>query len=281
MTEFTDITERRYIMMKKRFATLLTASMLTAAMAATTLADPGTEQLPQMSETQQMPQAPSGEDIQQMPQAPSENGNAQAPQDGGSFGRQGNERFDGRGHGHGQINHSFAPDHVSFDDLLSDGTISQETYDAIKEYMTEHAPEKPDKKQDGEKTQDETGSTEKPEDGTENAEKPENGTENAVKPEDAPDLLKDLLENSVITQEEYDAISAAREAKEAERPSRPGHSGKKDTVDSEAQTEDAGNSETQTEDAAAGETQTEDAADNTEESAAAGITDGTSSETTA
>ena len=54
---------------------------------------------------------------------------------------------------------------ISFDQLVKDGTISQETCDAIKAYM-----------------------------------------------EEKNDLLKELLANNIITQEEYDAITAAQNA---------------------------------------------------------------------
>ncbi len=76
----------------------------------------------------------------------------------------------------------------SFDKLVQDGTISQETFDAIMEYMKENAPEKPEV----------------------NGERPDGMPEfNGEKPDDAPDLLKDLLNAGIITQEEYDTISSS------------------------------------------------------------------------
>jgi len=51
-------------------------------------------------------------------------------------------------------------------------------------------------------------------------EKPEllNGEIPEMKEGEGPDLLKDLLDNGIITQEEYDALAAAREAN---RPAAP------------------------------------------------------------
>ena len=92
---------------------------------------------------------------------------------------------------------------IDFEACVKDGTISQETYDAIKKYMDENKPERPtaggeeDSKpemKDGEKP-------ELPEEG-EKPELPEAGE----KPE-KPDLLKDLLDAEVITQDEYDALA--------------------------------------------------------------------------
>ena len=68
------------------------------------------------------------------------------------------------------------PGMVDFDALVTDGTITQETRDAIDAYMRENGPKAPADSQDA----------------------PETG------------LLDDLLAANVITQEEYDAISAAQ-----------------------------------------------------------------------
>ena len=110
------------------------------------------KQAPQM-------QAPSG-DSQQMPQmqAPSGDCQQQTPSEG-------------------KMNHRNRDGHRKdfLDEYVSNGTISQETYDAIKKYMEEN---KPDRKEDARK-----------------------------------DLLQDLFDNGVITQEEYDAMAAARPAR--------------------------------------------------------------------
>ena len=82
-----------------------------------------------------------------------------------------------------------------FDMLVQDGTISQDTYDAIMEFMNENAPQKPDFDE------------KRPE---MNGEKPDDTPEiNGEKPDDVPDLLKDLLNAGIITQEEYETISAS------------------------------------------------------------------------
>ena len=88
---------------------------------------------------------------------------------------------------------------ILFEDCVKDGTISQETCDAIKKYMDEHKPELQEEAKEGEKPElsEETASEEKPE----------------MKEEERPDLLKDLLNDGVITQEEYEALSKAQTEK--------------------------------------------------------------------
>ena len=66
---------------------------------------------------------------------------------------------------------------------MTDGTISQETYEAITKYMEENKPELPTETEDGEREDRKAG--------------------------EGPDLLTDLLEAGVITQEEYESLSAA------------------------------------------------------------------------
>ena len=75
---------------------------------------------------------------------------------------------------------------IDFDAMVTNGIISQETRDAIKTYMDEHKPEgqMPSTPAEGEA----------PADGQAPA---ENG------------LLNDLLSAGIITQAEYDAMSAA------------------------------------------------------------------------
>ena len=143
----------------------------------------GNEQMPemngevsQMSENGQPPQMPENG------QAPQMNGNG--PEDNFGF--------------------------ISFENYVADGTISQETYEAITKFMEENKPELPEGMAEGERP-------ELPE-GAEEGERPElpEGAEEGELPEmkegEGPDLLKDLLEAGVITQEEYDALAAAREA---------------------------------------------------------------------
>lgn len=102
--------------------------------------------------------------------------------------------------------------------LVDDGVISQETCDAIEEYIKENAPDKPD---------DDTaaGDSERPEppekpaddDGTEPPEKPEgDGSEPPEKPDDGEltdgipglteELLDALLDAGIITEDEYEAL---------------------------------------------------------------------------
>ncbi len=133
---------------------------------------------------------------------------------------------------------------LSFDSLLKDGIIDQDTYDAIVAYMKENAPAAPetnntdtadtdestatdaadstlpqgkpgDGKMPPEKPADDNGTTppEKPADdnGTTPPEKPadDNGTTPPEKPADGSpesDLLKKLVENGILTQEQADAI---------------------------------------------------------------------------
>jgi len=77
---------------------------------------------------------------------------------------------------------------IDFDAMVTSGIISQETRDAIKAYMDEHKPE-------GEKP---TAPAE--------GEVPAEGEAPA---EGEPSLLNDLLKAGIITQAEYDAMSAA------------------------------------------------------------------------
>lgn len=102
--------------------------------------------------------------------------------------------------------------------LVDDGVISQETCDAIEEYIKENAPDKPD---------DDTaaGDSERPEppekpaddDGTEPPEKPDGDeSEPPEKPDDGEltdgipglteELLDALLDAGIITEDEYEAL---------------------------------------------------------------------------
>ena len=75
---------------------------------------------------------------------------------------------------------------IDFDAMVTSGVISQETRDAIKAYMDEHKPE---------------------------GEMPTAPVEGEAPAEGEPillnDLLNDLLNAGIITQAEYDAMSAA------------------------------------------------------------------------
>ena len=176
----TDEERKGIQMMKKRFAAMMTVAVLSGAMAVTSLAEgpaadtgmqmsgpqmPG--QPPQMSENSEAPQTSENGQMPQM----GENGRMQQP---GGMGRGGNMGRDGR-----RENFGF----IRFQDKVTDGTISQETYEAITKYMEENKPELPTETEDGEREDRKAG--------------------------EGPDLLTDLLEAGVITQEEYESLSAA------------------------------------------------------------------------
>jgi hypothetical protein len=118
---------------------------------------------------------------------------------------QGNQNRASQNQEHGRL-------FIDFEACVKDGTISQETYDAIKKYMDENKPERPAAEGE-EDSKLEMKDGEKPEDGEkqEKGEKAEAGEkpelpEDSEKPE-KPDLLKDLLDAEVITQDEYDALA--------------------------------------------------------------------------
>ena len=208
-------------MMKKRIAMIMAAAMITGVSATTAFAEgPSLDGVPQMggpqipggNENGQAPsdngqQAPQGEtpsDIgQQAPQgeAPSDNGQqapqGEAPSDNGQQAPQGEVPKDGFG---------FVP----FEEYVKDGTISQETYDAITKYMDENKPELPEGAEEGERPELPNGAEE-----GERPELPDGAAEGSMpkmKEGEGPDLLNDLLSAGVITQEEYDALVAKREA---------------------------------------------------------------------
>ena len=192
--------------MKKKIAILFTAATITATSAFATgvMADPGMGgQPPQMGSEQQAPQG--GGEQGQMPEM-----NGQAPQ-GGEQGQM--PGMNGRGPqmgGKGRRGEG-GPGQVSFEDLLKDGTVSQETYDSIIKYMKENAPEKPEDNQNAQNAED-SQNTQNTED-TQSAGQPE-----LKEGKDMPDLLSDLLKNNVITQEEYDKIKAAEEKNAPAKP---------------------------------------------------------------
>jgi len=206
-------------MMKKRYAVMMTAAMLTGIMTATALAegsgmDDGMQmsgpqmpemngEAPQMNENGQPPQM----DGQQAPQgeAPAASENGEAPQmpENGQLPQMGENgqapQMNGKG---SEDNFGF----ISFENYVTDGTISQETYEAITKFMEENKPELPEVMTEEERPELPKGAAE--------GERPEllNGEIPEMKEGEGPDLLKDLLDNRIITQEEYDALAAAREA---------------------------------------------------------------------
>ena len=99
----------------------------------------------------------------------------------------------------------------SFENLLKNGVIDQNTYNAIMDYMKQHAPAGAANSQ----AQDGTTPPAMPEgaEGTTPPEKPEG--ENGQAPQE-DDLLKKLVEDGVLTQEQADAVAAAQTAAAAE-----------------------------------------------------------------
>ena len=205
-------------MMKKRYAVMMTAAVLTGVMTAAAMAEGlSVDSGMQMSG----PQMPGGGEMGQAPEmngeAPQMGENGQAPEMNGEAPAD---------------NFGF----ISFENYVADGTISQETYEAITKFMEENKPELPEGMTEGERPELPEGAAEgeRPElpEGVVEGERPElpegvtegerpalpNGEMPEMKEGEGPDLLKDLLEAGVITQEEYDALAAAREAA---RPAAP------------------------------------------------------------
>ncbi len=172
---------------------------------------------------QQAPAAPenTGAEADAASSATSQNGQ-QAPQKGmAPQGKMGGHRGgkDARGmNGKG-----------SFENLLKNGVIDQNTYNAIMDYMKQHAPAgapngqaqdgtTPPAMPEGEgssQAQDGTTPPAMPEgaEGTTPPEKPEG--ENGQAPQE-DDLLKKLVEEGILTQEQADAVAAAQTAAAAD-----------------------------------------------------------------
>ena len=147
----------------------------------------------QNSQNGQMPQMPGQNDQNsQMPQMPGQNNqsgqmpnqnsqNGQMPGMGGRNGRQGNG-MNGRNGKAGKQD--------MFAQMLADGVITQEVYDAITAWMNQRMQQAP---------QDASASAD-----TANAPALPDSTEGAGARED---LLKELLDSGVITQEQYDVLN--------------------------------------------------------------------------
>ncbi len=153
---------------------------------------PGNGQMPQTpGQNGQMPQMPGQNG--QMPQMPGQNGQNTQPDQNQQPGK--GIRGGNRGYRAGK--------HFDLDQLLADGVITQEVYDAITNYMKENAPQAQADAAPAE-------GTEPPAlpDGTVPAE----GSELPAAPEGEPgaeelQLLNDLLESGAITQEQYDTLT--------------------------------------------------------------------------
>ena len=215
--------------MKKIFAMILTIAMLMTAIAAIAEGQGGPMGGPQQGDRgQQPPEKPSGDQGQQAPrkpdaapEKPSGEKPADAPEEpedlsgdrpempSGQQGQQApRQSADGQTPSDGQQPPKTDDRMIDFDAMVTSGVISQETRDAIKAYMDEHKPEgAPAEGQapaDGQQPPEKPSDDQAPADGQQPPEKPADGQ--------MPDLLSDLLSAGVITQAEYEALTAAQTA---------------------------------------------------------------------
>ena len=208
-----------------------TVDQVTTATKQTGRGGPGGQQPPQMPGNgqqggpngQQPPEMPGngqnsqdsqdGQDSQEAPEMPGrdqngqndQNGpNGQKPEGGPGNGKQGGKKQP-MGRPGQQAPGSEPEKRLDFEQLVKDSVITQEICDAILNYMKEHAP------------QDQQGTAPAAEDQAQDQQSgnaPVQGIEPPAKPEgdqNAPggmeeQLLKELLDNSVITQEIYDQL---------------------------------------------------------------------------
>ena len=232
--------------MKKILALILTLSLAVCALALPALAEETAGTADQVSSaTQNSQTGRGGRDPMpghgrngQMPQMPgqtdqgtqnSQNGqNSQQSQLPGQNGRgtkRGN-RFGSQSTDGTSVRTGKFGKHLDFDQLLKDGVITQEVYDAIMAYMKEHALQKADTAAPAEETAPAEGTVPPalpdgtaPAEGTEppalpDGTAPADGTEPPALPDGAQgepeameeQLLKELLDSGVITQEQYDLL---------------------------------------------------------------------------
>ena len=208
-----------------------TVDQVTTATKQTGRGGPGGQQPPQMPGNgqqggpngQQPPQMPGngqnnqdsqdGQDSQEAPEMPGSDQNGQndqngpdgqKPEGGPGNGKQGGKKQP-MGRPGQQAPGSEPEKRLDFEQLVKDSVITQEICDAILNYMKEHAP------------QDQQGTAPAAEDQAQDQQSgnaPVQGSEPPAKPEgdqNAPggmeeQLLKELLDNSVITQEIYDQL---------------------------------------------------------------------------
>lgn len=217
--------------MKKILAIILTLSLAVCALALPALAEEtagtvdqvssatqnsqtargGRDQMPgRNNRNGQAPQMPGQNDQDgQVPEMPGQNGqdsqsgqNSQASRTPGKNNRGGKTGKSGRT--------EKAAKQDMFNQMLTEGVITQETYDAIAAWMQAKMPQA---QQDGTAPAEGSEPPALP-DGTAPAE----GGEPPAPPEGAPDnsaalqLLKDLLDNGTITQEQYDLLAGGVQA---------------------------------------------------------------------
>ena len=222
--------------MKKIIALLMTLALLISALALPAFAEEGNETVDQVTSAtretaqggpngQQPPEMPGNgqnnqndQNSQQSPEMPGNEQNSQndqnsqrppeMPANGQNDGKGGKPQG-GRGKkGSADRNAPGGEPEklLDFEQLVKDNVISQEVCDAILNYMKEHAPQgQPDgtAPAEGRETGTRTGEN-APAQGSEPPAKPE-GDRNAPGGMEAQ-LLQELLDNSVITQEIYDLL---------------------------------------------------------------------------
>lgn len=180
---------------------------------------PGSEQGSQ--DGRQAPTMPGSEqgsqDGQQAPTMPGSDQGSQDGQDtrGGKGGKHSQGRSGKKGRGDRGTPGSRPESRLDLDQLVKDNVISQEVCDAILSYMKEHAPQgQPEGTAPADGAQAPAEGSEPP--ALPEGEAPAEGSEPPAKPEgdqDAPggmeeQLLKELLDGNVITQEIYDLLMA-------------------------------------------------------------------------
>ena len=198
--------------MKKTISILMALALIVSAAAIPALAEEGagTTDTVTSATTATGKGGPGGRN--QMPgngqQSPVMPGNGQNSPNGPQFPSTPGSRPDSKSNGQnrsGGKNHSGKQPTQLFDQLLQDGVITQEIYDAIINYIKEKAP------------QEQTGIT-TPAEGSEppalpDGTSPAEGSEPPALPDGVPggteaQMLKDLLDSGAITQEQYDLLLA-------------------------------------------------------------------------
>lgn len=174
----------------------------------------GGRQMPgQNNQNGQMPQMPGqGGRNGQMPQMPDQNGQngqnnqmPQMPNQNSQNGQNNQQAMPGRGgrgmkNGNRNGNAAHGGKEQFFEQMLKDSVITQETYDAIIAYLQKNAPQQPDAAASADGSEPPAapeGQSEAPE------VQPDASTETQPEPPELQ-ILKDMLDNGVITQEQYD-----------------------------------------------------------------------------
>ena len=128
--------------MKKMFALLMTLMIIISAAALPAIAEEGQDQ----TDTVTSATVPNGRGNRQgMPQAPGKRQDGQQPQQPGSQqdGQQSGMPRGGKNTQkarNGRMHNADSRQNQIFDQLLKDGVITQEVYDAIMTYLKEHLP---------------------------------------------------------------------------------------------------------------------------------------------